>query len=388
MHGCSRTQVTCSGRHSARALMRRTGLTRSAGLAAAMFATAMLTPQSAWSQVRSPGLEDDGVVRPADAPLPTPAARPQPDPVRPNAPTPPANDIETSGFIGGGLLSEGTFLAGAKGRPVRGKTGSWYIVFDADQRGPAGQPIPAMVLMPNLHLASIERLSSRLQDGQRIAISGQVFVYAGVNFLFASTPPIVEQTASAPTPAPASATATPSPASNTASNTASDAAKPTTDAPAADSSATPTNQTTPSPAPNEPSVEQIIEQLDKAVGASKRVDLPKISGAELDAGAEGNGTPPALVPGGYLASRTGRIVRGNDGAPTFVFDSGASGQREGPMILLPCLNLMRMENIAAVQGDKAKVTVSGDVVVYRNKNYLLPRMFVVNRRTDIVVSGQ
>lgn len=348
-----------------------------AGVGVALFVSTLGVPQIVWSQVRSPGLEDDGVVRPADAPLPTPTARPQPDPVRPNTPTPPANDIETSGFIGGGLLSEGTFLAGAKGRPVRGKSGSWYVVFDSDQRGPAGQPIPAMVLMPNLHLASIERLSSRLQEGQRIAISGQVFVYAGVNFLFASTPPIVEQAGAAaePVTAPAATPMADKSAPAATGGGASDAAA-TTAAPTGDAKS----------GTGEPSVEQIIEQLDKAVGASKRVDLPKISGADAESGAEG--TAPALVPGGYLASRTGRVVRGNDGAPTFVFDSGASGQREGPMILLPCLNLMRLENIAAVQGDKAKVTVSGDVVVYRNKNYLLPRMFIVNRRTDIVVSGQ
>ncbi|HNB60737.1 MAG TPA: hypothetical protein PK308_10495 [Phycisphaerales bacterium] len=52
------------------------------------------------------------------------------------------------------------------------------------------------------------------------------------------------------------------------------------------------------------------------------------------------------------------------------------------------MNLSRLENVAASQGEKATVTLSGDVVMYHGKSYLLPRMIVVNRRTDVVVSGQ
>jgi hypothetical protein len=211
-----------------------------------------------------------------------------------------------------------------------------------------------------------------------VLFSGQVFVYGGVNHLLETTPPIVEQAPGAQgekTTKPDAAPATPEKQPG-----APVESKPTANKPEQGEK--------PAPAGTEPTIEQIIEQLDRAVGTSRRVDLPKITGSDA---ADANGSPASLVPGGYLTARRGRVVRGNDGSPTFVFDSGASNggtSTDGPMILLPCQNLTKMENVAAIQGEKATFTVSGEAIVYRGKNYLLPRMFVVNRKTDVVASGQ
>lgn len=309
--------------------------------------------------------------------LPTPTTLPRPDAIRPSTPASPSADLDGQA-IAGGMLAEGSFITGARGRPVRGKSGAWYVVFDPDQRGPGGQPIPAMVLAPHPNLAAVERLASRLLPEQRVLFSGQVFVYGGVNHLLETTPPIVEQAPGAqeekttkPDAAPATGEKHPG--------------APIESKPAANK---PEPGDKPAPTGAEPTIEQIIEQLDRAVGTSRRVDLPKITGTDA---ADANGSPASLVPGGYLTARRGRVVRGNDGSPTFVFDSGASNggtSTDGPMILLPCQNLTRMENVAAIQGEKATFTVSGEAVVYRGKNYLLPRMFVVNRKTDVVASGQ
>ena len=335
--------------------------------------------------------------------LPTPPVKPQPMMVNPNAPVLPGADLDQAlpdgASLGGPLLAEGSFLAGAKARPFRGKSGSLYLIFDADQKGPSGTPLPAMVLMPNLNLASIERLASRMQPDQRILVSGQVFFYAGVNFLPATTPPIVEQVGAVEAPKPTPENSKPAEESRPATGdnptggtdkppaTAAPVSAATSDSVPPATAATPEAGATPA---GEPAIEEIIERLDKAVGAARRVDLPKLSAAEEQALLGGDESPAAAasVPGGYLTSRRGRVVRSGDGSPMFVFDTGASSRGEPPLFLLPCMNLSRLENVAASQGEKATVTLSGDVVMYHGKSYLLPRMIVVNRRTDVVVSGQ
>lgn len=349
----------------------------------AMAAGLALTSAAVAQLREDPGLQQAPPDPEFTLPTPIPVARPEP--MRPNAAVGATTDVENAPW--GALLSEGTFITGARGKPVRGKSGTWYLIFDARERGPAGQSLPPMVLLSNLNLAAMERLAPRMQEGENIIVSGQVFLYAGLNYLLPTTPPIVEQAAATPVQPGTPATTIP-------------AAKPEGTAenkPASEGTGEPTKQsgeggkTSPS---NEPSIEQIIEQLDRAVGSSRRVDLPKMlsheSGVDASDTLGAGGASAPSVPGGFLTSRKGRVVRDNDGQTVFVFDSGASigSGREGPMVLLPCLNLMRMEYTAATQGEKATYTVSGDVFVYRGKNYLLPRMFVVNRRTDVVVSGQ
>lgn len=340
----------------------------------AMAAGLALT-SAAFAQLREdPGLQQAPPDPEFTLPTPIPVARPEP--MRPNAAVGATTDVENAPW--GALLSEGTFITGARGKPVRGKSGTWYLIFDARERGPAGQSLPPMVLLSNLNLAAMERLAPRMQEGENIIVSGQVFLYAGLNYLLPTTPPIVEQAAAAPAQSTTPATTTP-------------AAKPEGTAETKPATEGAGEKTAPS---NEPSIEQIIEQLDRAVGSSRRVDLPKMlsheSGVDASDALGAGGASAPSVPGGFLTSRKGRVVRDNDGQTVFVFDSGASigSSREGPMVLLPCLNLMRMEYTAATQGEKATYTVSGDVFVYRGNNYLLPRMFVVNRRTDVVVSGQ
>lgn len=307
--------------------------------------------------------------QPAATPT-TPQPTVQPEPVRGAPALLPSSDVGRP--VPGGLLAEGSFLAGALGRPVQGRTGAWYFIFEPDQRGPGGVSLPAMVLMPGPNLASLERAAGRLADSDRLRVTGQVFVYAGLNYVMLMAPPIIETEQSKQPEQPA-----PTPPAASQPGTQADAPA-VTPAPA---SAEPAQ-----PPADEPSIQQIIEQLDRAVGSSRRVELPPGTRAEAAA----SDSPPAtgLVPGGYLAARRGRLVRGSEGAPMLALDSGASGRTESPMILLPSQNLARMEAVAAAQGDRATFTVSGDVFVFKGQNYLLPRLFIVNRPTDLIASGQ
>ncbi|MBX3385112.1 MAG: hypothetical protein KF768_00925 [Phycisphaeraceae bacterium] len=327
--------------------------------------------------------EQDPILQPERRPGGVPGSSPapaqptmQPEPVR-GAPVP-TPSVDTGRPIGGGMLAEGSFVAGALGIPAQGKSGAWYFIFESDQRGPGGISLPAMVIMPGPNLAALERMSGRLTDSDRLRVTGQVFVYSGLNYLMLMAPPIMEISRSAePASVPASPPA-PKPEPTPA---------PGEPAPAGDIAAETRGPTRPTQ--DEPTIQQIIEQLDRRVGSSRRVELPPGGGRAETNGADGSpGLSAPLVPGGFLAARRGRLVRSADGASLFVLDSGHTGRTESPMVLMPSQNLARMESIAAAQGERVTFTVSGDVVVFRGQNHLLPRLFVVNRPTDLVISGQ
>ncbi|MBY0261924.1 MAG: hypothetical protein K2Q20_06250, partial [Phycisphaerales bacterium] len=88
------------------------------------------------------------------------------------------------------------------------------------------------------------------------------------------------------------------------------------------------------------------------------------------------------------AGRKARIVRGPDGRLWARFDNGPSGATEPAMALLPCQNTAAIEGLVDSTGDLGTLTLSGQVQVYRNRNYLLPTMYVVNRPSEQVNPAQ
>lgn len=94
-----------------------------------------------------------------------------------------------------------------------------------------------------------------------------------------------------------------------------------------------------------------------------------------------------LREGTFLASRRGRMVRTSDGQWAYAFDADRSGKAEPAMTLMPCLNLQAMEKLAERGGDSLSFTVSGQVFVYRGRNYFLPTLYAVNRRAEVSGRG-
>lgn len=140
--------------------------------------------------------------------------------------------------------------------------------------------------------------------------------------------------------------------------------------------------------------EQIIRDLEQAAGARGPVESgtqvqPQpaaggpVGGAGVIAGVGGR----LLREGTLLSSRTGRMVRGQGGEWLLVFDASADSVVDPPMVLMPCLNLMAMERVAERGGEGVTFSVSGQVFVYRGRNYLLPTMYVVNRRGELTPGG-
>jgi hypothetical protein len=80
----------------------------------------------------------------------------------------------------------------------------------------------------------------------------------------------------------------------------------------------------------------------------------------------------------FILNRHGRLVR-VDGKSLLVFDADQQTGQEQPMILLPCSKLEYMENISRDRGDRVRFIVSGQILTYRDVNYLLP---TIVRETD------
>lgn len=134
----------------------------------------------------------------------------------------------------------------------------------------------------------------------------------------------------------------------------------------------------------DPDVEDLIRGLERAAGDRRVVRPVQPDRTEqVTPITEAAPTQRTVVPEGtFLPSRRGRMVRAHTGEWIFVFDADARGESEPPMVLVPCRTLMQMERIAEHRGEAATFTVSGQVFVYHNRNYLLPTMFTTRRTID------
>lgn len=296
----------------------------------------------------------------------------QPQPVRPDLPGSPADEIGLT--VAAPLVREGTFIASARGQAIKGKSGRWFMVFDPDAQD---RVFPPMILLPNLNLAAVERSVERNPPGTRMAVTGVTTVYQNHNYLLLSAPPLLIRADAASTPAPA--TVTPPPAS--------------TEPRPAEQPAAPTDAPTPAAA-GEPSIDEIVAKLDQAAGkvaalAPQRATNPSVAPTTATPDPAAAGGDAGLLAPGLLASRRGRIFRTPDGALVFAIDNGlGTAVATPPMILLPSQNLAALEQIAERAGEAATYTMSGEVVTYRGRNYLLPRSYQANRATEQVMPTQ
>jgi hypothetical protein len=133
----------------------------------------------------------------------------------------------------------------------------------------------------------------------------------------------------------------------------------------------------------EPTDAPASKQTDSAVNPDKtpgyqpvRVGVdPNIVGTAP--GVKGK-APKLRREGEFVISRQGRLVRSDDGLHTlFVFDADAEKSPETPMALVPCQMLQSMEDLVGQRGEQIRFIVSGQILVYRGVNYLLPTMMTL-----------
>lgn len=158
--------------------------------------------------------------------------------------------------------------------------------------------------------------------------------------------------------------------------------------------ATPPEKAPPTP-PADPSTEDILRDMEKQRGNSPAKPSPAPQPA---APAPGGPAQPGvrvqspsgrlLREGTFLVERRGRLVRATTGDWLYTFDADAKGQADPTMVVLPCQKLEAMEKLAERYGESLSFTVTGQVFVYKNKNYILPATFRVNRSDDDIKSTQ
>jgi hypothetical protein len=83
--------------------------------------------------------------------------------------------------------------------------------------------------------------------------------------------------------------------------------------------------------------------------------------------------------GTYVGDRTGRRTRSADGETAeFTVDSDGKALKDPPMVILPSLNLMRMERAVQESTRDPRFRITGMVTEYKGRNYvLLEKVMVV-----------
>lgn len=87
--------------------------------------------------------------------------------------------------------------------------------------------------------------------------------------------------------------------------------------------------------------------------------------------------------GTFLVDRTGRLTRTADGAAEFAFESDGRALRDPPVVILPSLKLVAMEEAARAADRDLRFRISGMVTEYRGRNYvLLEKVLVIPEVTQ------
>jgi hypothetical protein len=87
--------------------------------------------------------------------------------------------------------------------------------------------------------------------------------------------------------------------------------------------------------------------------------------------------------GTYRTNRTGRLSHTPDGQQAiFTFDTDGTTLADPPMIILPNLKLLSMENAVTGQSKDVHFRVSGKITEYKGRNYILLDKAVVVADVD------
>lgn len=214
--------------------------------------------------------------------------------------------------------------------------------------------------------ALAEELTTR--ELGRYYINGQVFAFHGRPYILLSVPP---------------------------TQNAASAAAPKTDSPTAPA---------PSPAPANPAtalketadVQSLINELEsrrttaRALETAAAVAVPKTDGTPAqsvsDGAAPADSTKAPIAgsrpDGQHINGRQGRVVR-HDAWLIFTPDSGTRSPSDQPLVLLPSAQMERLEGLVYRYGDSAKYRISGKLVSYKGRTFLLPTLAQVMPPSDL-----
>ena len=147
------------------------------------------------------------------------------------------------------------------------------------------------------------------------------------------------------------------------------------------------SQQTPAPPTTRPSAlpaEQMLSDMLKPAGAEAKPLQPVSEAPATDATSGAGAVAPAAAPqtvlreGTFIVDRVGRLAHSADGTSMeFVFDADARAMQDPPVVVLPNLKLMAMENAVSSSSRDLKFRITGMVTEYRGRNYILLEKVVV-----------
>jgi hypothetical protein len=127
------------------------------------------------------------------------------------------------------------------------------------------------------------------------------------------------------------------------------------------------------------SPEQLLNQMLKPPPNAPKVlqptiDAPPAKDKTSGKGAVAPNTPTAALQreGTFIFDRVGRLTRSADGSQAeFTFEADGKTMKDPPVIILPNLKLMTMEDVVKTTNRDLRFRVTGMLTEYRGRNYLL-----------------
>jgi hypothetical protein len=218
-----------------------------------------------------------------------------------------------------------------------------------------------MIALPNLNLMSMESVKLHNDRPVDFRLSGTVTEYKGHNYILIDNAQTTAVTASDPATAPARTVAA-SPAVQNAPLTPLPRPAQTSAVPMTGDSATRTMDRLLAPPPN------------SGVELPMVVDAVPVTRAPAVAAGVAPDTPPAKIvrEGTHLINRLGRLNHTPGGAEAILtFDTDGKTMGDPPMIIQPNLKLASMEGAVLGRAGDLHFRVSGTVMEYKGKNFIL-----------------
>ncbi|GAB4546508.1 MAG: hypothetical protein Tsb0013_05400 [Phycisphaerales bacterium] len=245
----------------------------------------------------------------------------------------------------GAELPEGTFITDAQGIVVPLTTGGWAFVFDEDVNGEADPP---MVLQPSMQTAAMLRLVSAREDTMTFAIAGEVQRYRGRHYLLPLRFDVVSGDGS------------------------------TDRRPAEERAAQAERELGETPDGADVTADELEARVERLSDEDRPSQIPSATAPGDSVGGAG---ATSIVPENSLViDLSGRVERDGSGLWVFTSDNDADtppeeGGLSGAITLVPCLMLQALERDLMESPGRARLRISGRVLVFEGSNFLLPTLY-------------
>jgi hypothetical protein len=130
--------------------------------------------------------------------------------------------------------------------------------------------------------------------------------------------------------------------------------------------------------------EMLSQMLRSTAGGGAKPLQPTVDAPQINTTTGANAVAPGaaqlqeLREGTFIVDRTGRLTRSADGQQwEFTFESDGRAMQDPPVVVLPNLKLMSMENAIKGSNRDLKFRITGMVTEYGGRNYILLEKVVV-----------